>query len=236
MTRDDKGRLAARWTALVKPVLGLAVVLLLPALAACTTAEGTNAFATPATFEHEVMDSTLQGLDILPPDPPKPDPTPRAPLVMPKQVAELPPPTKDDVAGLPKDSDSPQVSTAGLSQADLAKLRNARVVDLQSLDGRPLTDAERRQLTARMAAATQVASSASRPLTLPPTSYFSSYKGKDAVCRASDGTLVSLSDSRCPAQIRKALARDLTPTQGVDQQINTETYDMANGIDPNEPK
>lgn len=235
MTRDDKGRLAARRTALVKPLFGLAAILLLPALAACTTAEGTNAFATPATFEHEVMDSTLQGLDILPQDAPKPDPTPRAPLVMPKQVAQLPPPTKDNTSALPEDSDNPQVSTAGLSQADLAKLRNARVIDLQSLDGRPLTDAERRQLTARLAATTQVASSASRPLTLPPTSYFSSYKGRDAVCRANDGTLVSLNDSRCPAQIRNALARNLTPTQGVDQQINAETNDMENGIDPNDP-
>jgi hypothetical protein len=238
MTRDDMGRITARWTALLKPLLGLAAIVLLPALAACTTAEGTNALVDPATFEREVMTSTLQGLDIVPQDAPKPDPSRRAPLVLPKQVASLPPPTSkaSDVAALPKDSDNPQVSTAGLTDADLQRLRNARVVDLRSLNGRPLTDQERKQITARMAASTQVANSdGSRPLTLPPASYFSSYKGKDTVCRANDGTLVALSDARCPAQIRNAMRKDTGPVESVSTTIQRETYDMENGIDPNDP-
>jgi hypothetical protein len=235
MTRNDKGRLAARWTALVKPLLGLAAVLVLPALAACTTAEGTNALVDPGTFEREVMTSTLQGLDLVPQDAAKPDPTRRAPLVMPKQVAQLPPPTPGagNAAALPKDSDNPQISTAGLSDADLQRLRNARVVDLRSLDGRPLTDAERKQLTARMSAATQVASTSTRPLTLPPTSYFSSYKGKDTVCRANDGTLVAIQDARCPVQIRNAMRRDVGGGLSIHDQMDQDAYDMKYGPNPN---
>jgi len=209
----------------------MVAILMLPALAACTTAEGTNALVDPGTFEREVMTSTLQGLDIVPQDAAKPDPTRRAPLVMPKQVAQLPPPTPGSGAAtaLPADSDNPQVSTAGLSAADLQRLRNARVVDLRSLDGRPLTDTERKQLTARMAASTQVASGTSRPLTLPPTSYFSSYKGRDTICRAKDGTLVALSDARCPVEIRKAMGREAPVGVGVHNSISSDLGNMSAG-------
>ena len=65
MIDDHKGRFLSVPSAALK-LLALLSPLLLPALAGCTTAEGTNAFATPATFEREVMTSTLQGLDIVP--------------------------------------------------------------------------------------------------------------------------------------------------------------------------
>src|SRR3569833_2990594 len=122
MIIDDKGRRAAVSAAI--KLVALLSPLLLPALAGCTTAEGTNAFATPATFEREVMTSTLQGLDIIPQTEKKPDDETRAPLVMPKQTAQLPTPTKAGAASsLPADSNNPQINTAGLSQADLDKLR-----------------------------------------------------------------------------------------------------------------
>lgn len=215
--------------AALKPLAALSLMLLLPALAACTTSEGTNAFVDPSVFEHEVMDTTLQGLDILPQPPAKVDKKDRAPLVLPKNMAALPPPTTSVPHGLPTDSDNPQINTAGLSKADLQHLRNARVIDLQALDGRPLTDAERKQLTARLAEA-HVAANTTRPLTLPPVSYFSDYKGKDAVCKAKDGTLVALSDKRCPVKIRNAFHPDMGPAQSIDTQMNAQQYDMQNGL------
>lgn len=234
MTSETNGRRAGLLAGLAKPALAVALLLLAPALAACTTAEGTNALVDPATFEREVMISTLQGVALVPQDDKKPDPTPRAPLVLPKQVAQLPPPTKGASAALPVDSANPQINTAGLSAADLERLRNARVVDLRSVSGRPLTDAERRQLTARMQAANmQVSANGNRPLTLPPESYFSDYKGRDTVCRADDGTLVALTDKRCPAKIRDAMRRDMGTPMGVDQSIKRDMYNMQNGISPN---
>jgi hypothetical protein len=236
MSSDKSGRRAAVPAAVLRLLAVLSPLLLVPALSACTTAEGTNAFATPATFEREVMTSTLQGLDIIPKDSKKPDDQTRAPLVMPKQTAQLPPPTKGgrDLAMLPADSSNPQINTAGLTQADLDRLRNARVVDLNSLAGRPLTDSERKQLTARMQAANmQVSENGNRPLTLPPTSYFTSYQGKDAICLAKDGTLVSLKDPKCPDEIKKAMHRDGPAGNGIDAAIAQDTYNMKNGRDAN---
>lgn len=231
MKRDTTGRLAAFFAALLKPLAALSLILLVPALSACTTAEGTNALVDPGTFEREVMDTTLQGLDILPPPSPKDDKEHRGPLVMPKQMAQLPSPTKGTpAAALPVDSDNPQINTAGLTDADMKHLRNAKVVDLHSLDGRALTDTERKQLTARLAAANVGQQPGTRALTLPPVSYFADYKGADAVCKAADGTLVPLRDARCPAQIRRALAPDMAPAQGVDQSINDDLYNAANGL------
>jgi hypothetical protein len=236
MTSDSAGRRPGFLAAVLKPLVGLSLILLLPALSACTTAEGTNALVDPSTFEREVMDSTLQGLDIIPQDTKKPDTERRAPLVMPKAVAELPAPSKPNAAALPTDSDNPQINTAGLTDADIQHLRDARVVDLRSVAGRPLTDTERKEITARMAAANiQTSSSDNRPLTLPPVSYFSEYKGKDTVCKALDGTLVSLSDPRCPAQIRDAMRKSGPVVQSVDEQMQQENYDMENGINPNDP-
>jgi len=236
MTSDTSGRRTAYLAAVLKPLVGLSLLLLLPGLSACTTAEGTNALVDPATFEREVMDTTLQGLDIIPQPDKKPDAQPRAPLVLPKQVAQLPPPTKGDAAALPADSDNPQINTAGLSDADIQRLRDARVVDLRTLDGRPLTDVERRQLTARMAAANMSTRQAgSRPLTLPPVSYFADYKGKDTVCKTPDGVLVPLSDPRCPQVIRDAMRKKAPEGGSVANDIDQQTYDMEHGIAPNDP-
>jgi hypothetical protein len=235
MTSDTSGRRGAFMFALLKPLALLSLFVLLPALSACTTDEGTNALVDPSTFEREVMDPTLQGLDIIPPDPAKAAPERRAPLVLPKGTGVLPPPSTNTAnAQLPVDSSDPSVNTAGLSQADLAHLRNAKVIDLASLNGRPLTDIERRQLAARLQVAnTQVPGA--RPLTLPPASYFTSYQGKDAICKAADGSLVSLSDPKCPDQIRHAL-RGAQPVAGsVANDIQSQTYDMENGINPNDP-
>ena len=235
MASERAGRAGFVAAFLPKTLLVAAAIAGVTALGACTTDEGTNALVSPYAFEHEVMDPTLQGLDILPPDPSKPPPKPRAPLVMPKQTAMLPPPaSKTPAAALPADSSDPMVSTAGLTQADLANLRNARVIDLTALNGRELTAKERRQLAAELVAANQ-ARSGNRPLTLPPASYFTSYKGVNAVCKAADGTLVALNDPRCPEKIQHALRRQVTASQSVTQQMNNEQYDMAHGINPNDP-
>jgi hypothetical protein len=237
MTSQSAGRAGVFSACLSKSLLIAAAIAGISALGACTTDEGTNALVSPYAFEHEVMDPTLQGLDILPPDPSKPPPKPRAPLVMPKQTAQLPQPAARNpaAAALPTDSTDPKISTAGLSQADLARLRDARVIDLSSLNGRALTDSERRQLAAQLAAANKQGNPGSRPLTLPPASYFASYKGANAVCKAADGTLVALNDPRCPDKIQHALRRQMPVGGSVTQDINNEEYDMANGIDPNDP-
>jgi len=231
MKRDTTGRPAAFLAALLKPLAALSLILMVPVLSACTTSEGTNALVDPGTFEREVMDTTLQGLDILPPPAAKDDKERRGPLVMPKQVAQLPAPTKGSAAAaLPVDSDNPRINTAGLTDADLQHLRNARVIDLQALDGRPLTDTERKQLTARLAAANVSQAPGTRALTLPPVSYFADYKGKDAVCKAADGTLVPFRDSRCPEQIRRVMVKDMGPTESIDQSINNQLYNAENGL------
>ncbi len=237
MTSDTSGRHGAFLLALVKPLALLSLFIVLPALSACTTDEGTNALVDPSTFEREVMDPTLQGLDIIPPDPSKPDPTRRAPLVLPKGTGALPPPTQDTAnAQLPVDSSDPSISTAGLSQADLAHLRDAKVIDLTSLNGRELTDTERRQLAARLEVANAQANAAgARPLTLPPASYFTSFQGKDAVCKAADGSLVSLSDPKCPEKIRNAMHGAQPVAGSVVNDMMAQEYDMQNGIDPNDP-
>jgi hypothetical protein len=183
-----------------------AIALIGAGLSACTTTEGTNAMTDPATFEREVMTPTLVGIGLIDKPPAKPDPTnPRAPLVMPKNTAVLPPPTQDaDVALLPADSDKVQINTAGLTQEDLSRLRNARVVDLHTVDGRPLSEAEARKLTARMKAARLAPQK--RSIFLPPEEYFTTVKGgENLVCLAADGDLVAVNDPNCPPEIRRAL-------------------------------
>ena len=236
MSSETSGRHRAVLAAMARPLAALSVLLVLPLLSACVTAEGTNALVDPGTFEREVMTSTLQGLDIVPQDSKPVSNERRGPLVLPKQTAQLPAPVKPGSQGgatLPTDSDNPQINTAGLSDADLQRLRNARVVDLRSLSGRPLTDVERKQLTARMQAANvNVASSASRPLTLPPEQYFSDYNGKDTICRANDGTLVSLRDAKCPQQIRDAMRHQGPAGGSVDAGINSDMTSLANKTQP----
>lgn len=190
---------------------GLASLALVATLAlgACTTVEGTNALTDFGTFERDVMNTTARGIGLIPGEAPKADLTQaRAPLALPRSGADLPPPaTQSAAAQLPADSNTVKIDTARISEADLARLRNARVVDLRSLSGRPLTAEESRALTARMTASgMQVTASGKRPLYLPPDEYFTRVGDANLVCRASNGDLVPLSDARCPEEVRKALA------------------------------
>lgn len=186
---------------------GLAAILLVAVgLSACTTTEGTNAFTSADTFEREVMTSTAQGLGLVPKEV-KPDPTnPRAPLVLPKSTANLPAPTEDTVAAeLPVDSDLVKVDASGLTQDELNRARHARVVDLNTPDGRPLTQAELNKLTAKMKA---YRISDKRSIFVPPEQYFElSGNKEDLVCLAPGGDLVPVSDPTCPLEIRKALLK-----------------------------
>lgn len=187
---------------------GLALVATL-ALGACTTVEGTNALTDFGTFERDVMNTTARGIGLIPGEAPKADLTQaRAPLALPRDGSNLPPPTTQAAAAqLPANSNTVKIDTSSLSEADLARLRNARVVDLRSLSGRPLTAEEARALTARMTAAgMQVTSTGARPLYLPPDEYFTRVGDANLVCRASNGDLVPLSDARCPEDVRRALA------------------------------
>ena len=185
---------------------GFAGLLVLTAtLGACTTIEGTNAFVDVATFEREVMSSTFEGLGLLEREQKEEITTPRSPLVMPSQTTTLPAPTTANTDALPEDSDSVMLDLSGISETDLARLRAARVIDLQSLSGRPLTEAETRQLTARMSADTRYVNGP-RPLYLPPETYFTTVNNQDLICLAANGTLVPLDDPRCPPAIRAALS------------------------------
>ena len=187
--------------------LALAAILLVSAgLSACTTTEGTNAFSDFGTFEREVMTSTAQGIGLVPKEV-KPDPTnPRGPLVLPKDTANLPPPEKEtDVAMLPTDSDKTSIDTTGLSQAQVDQAKHARVVDLNTPDGRPLTAEELKQLTSRMKDYTFAKK---RSIFVPPEQYFEvSANHENLVCLAKDGTLVAVNDPNCPIEIRNALLK-----------------------------
>ncbi len=183
--------------------------LMVGALAACTTVEGTNALTDFGTFEREVLITTAQGVGLVPKGAAKEEPTQaRAPLALPRDDTNLPAPTTSMANQLPVDSDSVQIDISGLTEADLTRLRNARVVDLRSVSGRPLTEAETKALTARMIAANrQVTVNGQRPLYLPPDEYFVTVAGVDLVCATATGELVSLNDPKCPEDVRKALKR-----------------------------
>ncbi|VAW22709.1 hypothetical protein MNBD_ALPHA12-569 [hydrothermal vent metagenome] len=174
-------------------------------LAGCTTIEGTNAFSDIATFEREVMSETVKGIGLVPRDEKPPIKTPRAPLVLPgHDQNNLPAPTTANLDALPKDSDTVQIDMSGISEADLKRLRNARVVDLRTFAGRPLTEAETRQLTAQMKA-DRITGTGVRPLYLPPDRYFTTINNVDMICLAPNGKLVPLDDPTCPPAIRAAL-------------------------------
>ena len=184
-----------------------AISLVSLGLSACTTTEGTNAFTSAQTFETEVMDKTAAGLGLIPQEV-KPDPTnPRGPLVMPKDTKTLPPPEKETQVAdqLPVDSAQPKVDTAGLSTADIERIRHVRVVDVNTPDGRPLTAAELQKLTGKMKA---YQLSSKRSIFTPPEQYFTLASGQqDMVCLAKNGDLVSVNDPNCPLEIRKALLK-----------------------------
>jgi hypothetical protein len=186
---------------------GLIVLALLApvTLAACTTTEGTNALTDIGTFEREVAIETMKGMGMMEREE-KPDPSVRAPLVLPKSASLPAPQEETKVAMLPADSDKVEIDTSNLSDEDLRRLRNARVVDLRTIAGRPLTDAESKQLTARMKAGRISVTGGERPIYLPPEEYFTTVGGKDLVCLAKDGQLVPVNDPACPPEVRKALA------------------------------
>jgi hypothetical protein len=202
MRSDSYGRRPAV-LAVTRTALFSAAILLGLGVSACTTTEGTSAMTDFGTFEREVMTSTLQGLGMVDRPEKEETNTRRAPLVLPKQTASLPAPTQEKTDLLPADSTNVQIDTAGLTEEDLKRLRNARVVDLRTLSGRPLTDVEARQLTARMTAAQL--KGGPRPLYLPPDEYFTVVGGQDMVCLAKNGDLVPFNDKACPEEIRRAL-------------------------------
>lgn len=176
-------------------------------LSACTTVEGVNALSDPATFEREVGITTLQGLGIIDkPAAKAPIKTPRAPLVLPKDTQDLPPPQKNDESALlPVDSDKVVLDPTGLTQTDIERLNKALVIDLRNSAGRPLTDAEVNRLKARIASDRIIKGTDRRPLYVPPDKYFTTVNGKDLLCLAANGDLVPLDDPACPPEIRAAL-------------------------------
>lgn len=182
-------------------------LILSAGLSACTTTEGTNAMSDIGTFEREVAIETMKGMGMMEREEKDENIQPRGPLVLPK-TASLPPPVDSasdrTAALLPADSGNAQIDTRGLTQDDLSRLRNARVVDLHTVDGRPLTDEEAKKLTAKFKSAQL--KGGPRPLYMPPEQYFTTVKGKDTVCLAANGELVPLDDKACPPEIRKALA------------------------------
>ncbi len=175
-------------------------------LSACTTTEGTNALSDVGTFEREVLTETMKGMGIMDREEKPENAERRGPLVLPKSNASLPAPQEASKSAelLPEDSNNVQIDTSNISEADLKRLRNAKVVDLRTLNGRPLTDVEAKQLTARMTAAKL--KGGPRPLYLPPEEYYTTVKGQDLVCLAANGELVPLTDKSCPPDVRKALA------------------------------
>ena len=184
-----------------------AILLVAMGLSACTTTEGTNAFSDIGTFEREVMTSTAQGIGLVPKNE-KPDPTnPRGALVMPKSGQPLAAPTEGTaVAMLPEDSSAVKIDATGLSDADLARAKRTKVVSLQTPDGRPLTQAELKALTARMK---EFRVSKERSIFTPPEEYFAvTANQQDLVCLAANGELVSVNDPACPPEIRKALLKN----------------------------
>jgi hypothetical protein len=193
-------------------MVALGMVLAL-ALSACTTVEGTNALTDFGTFEREVMTTTARGVGLLPGEAPKADITsPRAPLVLPASGQALPAPSPETaVDQLPVDSDTVRIDASNLTEADLQRLRNAKVVDLRSLSGRPLTEQEARTLTARMRAANMsVTTTSKRPLYLPPDEYFTRVGNAELVCSTPGGELVSINDPKCPEAVRKAIRATYT--------------------------
>ena len=173
-------------------------------LSACTTVEGTTAMVDPLTFEREVMRTTLQGVGIVPQEEKPMVSGERSPLVLPAS-GSTPPPPSQSAAVIPQDSDSVVLDTSNLTTADLEALRSGRVVSSSAMSGRPLTEAEARQLAARMAAYRNAQGMNERNIYLPPQDYFQSVNGQSLMCQTADGALVTIGDSRCPADVRASL-------------------------------
>lgn len=207
MFSQKSGRRPAS-SAVTRSAMVSVILLGTAVLAGCTTTEGTNAFSDIGTFEREVMTETLMGVGMIDRTEKPETENRRGPLVLPKDGATLPSPEQqrsNTASLLPEDSGTVRLDTRGLSEEDVRRLRNARVVDTNTLSGRPLTPEEQRKLTARMTAAQLKAGP--RPLYLPPEKYFTTVQGKDMVCLAANGELVPLDDAACPPAIRRALAQ-----------------------------
>lgn len=184
---------------------GVGALLAALSLSACTTVEGTNAFADPATFEREVLRSTLQGVGIVESEQKQLDAVERGPLVVPTAGSAPPPPTQS-VAAIPQDSARVMIDPAGLTDADLRVLQEGRVVGRNVATGRALTEAETRQLAARMAAYRRAQGGGERSIYLPPESYFTRVGSQELICQAASGELVSVNDPNCPPDVRASLA------------------------------
>lgn len=192
-----------------RAMLATALLLLGAGLSACTTVEGTNALVSPDTFEREVARETLKGLGMVPREEKAMVTSPRAPLVLPKSTASLPEPQEESAADamLPVDSDTVKIDMTGLTEDDLKRLRNARVFDARTASGRPLTEAETRQLAARMKDAHVAGRKAEVSLFVPPDEYFEVSHGGDLICLAPNGDLVRIDDPKCPEDVRTALQK-----------------------------
>lgn len=185
--------------------LGLLAVSAALALSACTTVEGTNALTDVATFEREVLRSTLQGVGMVPQEEKQAISGQRGELVVPAS-GSTPPPPQQSVAEIPQDSSSVVLDTQGLTTADLEALRSGQVISSSSVAGRPLTDAEARQLAARMAAYRRSQGMQQRSIYLPPESYFQRVGGQNLICQAANGSLVAVDDPNCPSDVRARIA------------------------------
>lgn len=174
-------------------------------LAACTTVEGTNALTDPLTFEREVVRPTLQGVGMVPQEQKQAVAIERSPLVVPA-AGTTPPPPQQSVAQIPEDRSAVTINTGGLTTADLEALRTGRVIDANSVAGRPLTEAETRQLAARMQAYRQATGQAERSIYLPPAEYFTRVGNQNLICLAANGNLVAVNDPQCPPDVRAGLA------------------------------
>ncbi|WP_196259501.1 hypothetical protein [Pelagibacterium limicola] len=175
------------------------------ALSACTTVEGTNALVDPMTFEREVLRTTLSGVGVIDQPTKEPVAVERSPLVLPASGATPPPPSQS-VASIPEDSSRVTIDASGLTTADLEMLRQGRVIGSGSITGRPLTDAETRQLAARIAAYRRAQGLEERNIYLPPEQYFRQVGNQNLICLAANGDLVAVDDPRCPPDVRAALA------------------------------
>jgi hypothetical protein len=187
----------------------LALVALVAALglSACTTIEGTNAMTDPATFEREVMRTTLAGVGVIDSQQKEFVPVERGPLVVPASGSTPPAPQPAaQVAAIPEDSSRVQLDASGLTTADLERLRGGRVIDANSVAGRPLTDGETRQLAARMQAYRAAQGMQQRSIYMPPEQYFQRVGGQDLICLAANGNLVPVTDPSCPPEVRAQLA------------------------------
>lgn len=181
---------------------GLGAALL---LSACTTIEGTNALTDPLTFEREVLRTTLAGVGVIDQETKEAEAIERGPLVLPAAGATPPPPSQS-VASIPEDSNRVVIDPTGLSTADLEMLQSGRVVGSGITTGRALTDAETRQLAARIAAYRRAQGLEERNIYLPPEDYFQQVGNQNLICLAANGDLVSIDDPRCPPDVRAALA------------------------------